>query len=181
MDCLRHHFRRLLLRLDERLARPRADLLTKHVNGIVLSLSDALVQAKKSVACAIADEKRLAFQHQQETANAAEWETRAQTALEAGSDDLGKEALERRAAHEESAARIHALWEEQKMGVLDLKRQLRALNDRVEEAKRKKATILGRVTRGSARRSILRLSMVLDEASRALDEVDQAGELWAPP
>jgi phage shock protein A len=175
MAFLNRLLRRLLLQMEERLARPRPDLLTKHVNQIVLDLSNAMIEAKKNVASAIADEKRLACQRRQEVANGAEWEARARRALDAGNEDLAKEALERKTEHDATAALVHARWAEQKKAIDDLKQRLRALNDRVEEAKRKKVAILGFVTRDSARRSVRRLSIVLEEATAALDELERLG------
>jgi ATP-dependent DNA ligase len=47
------------------------------LNQIVLDMSNQLLEAKRQVAASIADEKRLAKQVEQETANATEWERRA--------------------------------------------------------------------------------------------------------
>ena len=55
------------------------------------------MEAKKHVAVAIADEKRLAKQVQAEKENVAEWERRAMLAVRAGNDQLAKEALARKA------------------------------------------------------------------------------------
>ena len=173
MGFLNHEARRLLLRLEERLARARPDLLTKHVDAIVLRLNDSMVQAKKDVASAIADEKRLASEHRQETAAIGEWEARTQMARDAGHEALAQEALDRKNAHAESAASVHEAWSNQKEALDGLRRQLRTLNDQIEEAKRKRNAMLSRVRRDSAQRSIQRLSIALDEASAALAELDR--------
>ena len=94
---------------DECLARSSPSLLSRRVNGLTLKMTNALVDAKKDVAVAIADEKRLAAQYAQQQSFSTEWEARARTALKAGSEQLGKEALGRKVAAEEVAAQAQKL------------------------------------------------------------------------
>ena len=126
----------------------------KMLNQLVLDMNTQLVEAKKQVASAIADEKRLAKQGEQETANATEWERRAMMALRAGNEDLAKEALARKKEHDTLAATFQDQWQKQKTSVDQLKRSLRALNDKIEEAKRKKNILIARKKRAEAQKSI---------------------------
>ena len=71
----------------------------KMLNQIVVDMSNQLVEAKKQVASAIADEKRLAKQVESRDGTAAEWERRAMLAVRAGDDALAKEALARKKEH----------------------------------------------------------------------------------
>src|SRR5258708_19421459 len=71
----------------------------KMLNQVVLDMNTQLVEAKKQVASSIADEKRLAKQHEQEAANAAEWERRAMIAPPPANDDLAKQAPNRTKHH----------------------------------------------------------------------------------
>ncbi|MBK6461864.1 MAG: PspA/IM30 family protein [Myxococcales bacterium] len=126
----------------------------KMLNQIVLDMNNQLVEAKKQVAASIADEKRLAKQHEQEAANAAEWERRAMMALRAGNEELAKEALSRKKEHDELAQTFNDQWSKQKASVDQLKRALRMLNDKIEEAKRKKNVLVARKKRAEAQKSI---------------------------
>ena len=126
----------------------------KMLNQLVLDMNTQLVEAKKQVASAIADEKRLAKQGEQETANATEWERRAMMALRAGNEDLAKEALARKKEHDQLAQTFQDQWTKQKTSVDALKRSLRALNDKIEEAKRKKNILIARKKRAEAQKSI---------------------------
>src|SRR5215471_7215765 len=110
----------------------------KMLNQVVLDMNNQLVEAKKQVAASIADEKRLAKQFEQENANATEWERRAMMALRAGNEDLAKEALARKREHDSLATTFKDQWTKQKNAVEQLKKALRMLNDKIEEAKRKK-------------------------------------------
>lgn len=126
----------------------------KMLNQIVLDMNNQLVEAKKQVAASIADEKRLAKQYEQEAANAAEWERRAMMALRAGNEELAKEALSRKKEHDQLAQTFNDQWSKQKASVDQLKRALRMLNDKIEEAKRKKNVLVARKKRAEAQKAI---------------------------
>jgi len=126
----------------------------KMLNQVVLEMNSQLVEAKKQVAASIADEKRLAKQFEQETANGAEWERRAMMALRAGNEELAKEALNRKREHDALAASFQDQWQKQKAAVDQLKRALRMLNDKIEEAKRKKNVLVARKKRAEAQKAI---------------------------
>jgi phage shock protein A len=126
----------------------------KMLNQVVLDMNTQLVEAKKQVASSIADEKRLAKQHEQEAANAAEWERRAMMALRAGNEELAKEALARKREHDTLANTFKDQWTKQKNAVEQLKRALRMLNDKIEEAKRKKNVLVARKKRAEAQKAI---------------------------
>jgi phage shock protein A len=126
----------------------------KMLNQVVLDMNNQLVEAKKQVAASIADEKRLAKQAEQETANAAEWERRAMMALRAGNEELAKEALSRKKEHDALAITFKEQHGKQKAAVDALKRALRMLNDKIEEAKRKKNVLIARKKRAEAQKAI---------------------------
>lgn len=126
----------------------------KMLNQVVLDMNNQLVEAKKQVASSIADEKRLAKQMEQEQANAAEWERRAMIALRAGNEELAKEALNRKKEHDTLAATFGEQWKKQKDAVEKLKTALRMLNDKIEEAKRKKNVLVARKKRAEAQQAI---------------------------
>jgi phage shock protein A len=126
----------------------------KMLNQVVLDMNNQLVEAKKQVAASIADEKRLAKQLEQEAANATEWERRAMMALRAGNEELAKEALARKREHDALAQTFKDQWAKQKTAVEQLKKALRMLNDKIEEAKRKKNVLIARKKRAEAQRAI---------------------------
>ncbi|MCL2776738.1 MAG: PspA/IM30 family protein [Polyangiaceae bacterium] len=126
----------------------------KMLNQIVLDMNNQLVEAKKQVAASIADEKRLAKQCEQEMAQAAEWERKAMMALRAGNEELAREALARKKEHDQLSATFKDQWTKQKTSVDQLKRALRMLNDKIEEAKRKKNVLIARKKRAEAQKAI---------------------------
>ncbi|MBI2897247.1 MAG: PspA/IM30 family protein [Deltaproteobacteria bacterium] len=126
----------------------------KMLQQVILEMNNQLVEAKKQVAVAIADEKRLFKQFEAESALAAEWEKKAMMAVRAGDDSLAKEALMRRQEHEGLSAQYKDQWDKQKTAVDQLKSALRMLNGKIEEAKRKKNVLIARKKRAEAQKTI---------------------------
>jgi len=137
----------------------------KMLNQVVIDMANQLIEAKKQVAVSIADEKRLAKQAEQEAANAAEWERRAMLAVKAGDDALAKEALARKKEHEALAGTLKDQWTKQKNAVEQLKTALRMLNNKIEEAKRKKNVLIARKKRAEAQRAIQETMSGMNNAS----------------
>ena len=67
---------------------------------------------------------------------------------------LAKEALSRKAEHDHQQAEFGKQWQLQKDAVDKLKDQLRSLNDKIEEAKRKKNILIARQKRAEAQKAI---------------------------
>jgi phage shock protein A len=147
----------------------------KMLNQLVLEMNSQLNEAKKQVASSIADEKRLAKQLEQEQAKAGEWEQRAMMALKNGNEELAKEALARKREHEGLATTYQEQWTKQKTAVENLKRTLRALNDKIEEAKRKKNVLIARKKRAEAQRAIQETMSGLQDTS-AFETFDKMAE-----
>jgi phage shock protein A len=151
----------------------------KMLNQIVVDMNTQLIEAKKQVAASIADEKRLAKQAEQEAANAAEWERRAMMAVRAGDDHLAKEALARKKEHEQLGLQYRDQWQKQKQAVEQLKVALRALNSKIEEAKRKKNLLIARKKRAEAQKAIhetmsgLRNASAFEAFDRMSTRIDQ--------
>ena len=137
----------------------------KMLHQVVIDMSTQLIEAKKQVAVSIADEKRLAKQAEQEAANAAEWERRAMLAIKAGDDNLAKEALARKKEHDQLATSYKDQWQKQKQAVEQLKTALRLLNNKIEEAKRKKNVLIARKKRAEAQKAIQETLSGLNNAS----------------
>jgi phage shock protein A len=137
----------------------------KMLNQVVIDMANQLIEAKKQVAVSIADEKRLAKQAEQEAANAAEWERRAMLAIKAGDDALAKEALARKKEHDQLHVAYKDQWQKQKQAVDQLKTALRLLNNKIEEAKRKKNALIARKKRAEAQKAIQETMGGLNNAS----------------
>ena len=137
----------------------------KMLNQIIVDMRDQLVKAKQQVAAAIADEKRLRDQADAEYKQSADWEQKAMLAIQQGRDDLAKQALVRQSEHGVHAQQLEATWQTHQLETEKLKNALRDLNDKIEEAKRKKNLLLARQRRAQAQKRIQETMSGLSEKS----------------
>lgn len=144
----------------------------KILNQLILDMKEQLIQAKKQVATAIADEKRLKKQYDSEAEKAREWEKKAMMAVRANRDELAKEALSRKKEHDELAEEYKAQWEAQKQAADKLRNSLRGLNKKIEEAQRKKNLLIARKKRAEAQKTIQDTMQGMNDTS-AFDAFDR--------
>src|SRR5258705_121375 len=71
----------------------RAENPQKVLEQLIVDMRNQLAKAKQQVAAAIADEKRLSAQAEQEKKLSEDWEKRAVLAVQEGRDDLAKQGL----------------------------------------------------------------------------------------
>jgi len=132
----------------------RAENPEKMLNQIIIDMRDQLAKAKREVAAAIADERKLKSQLEGEVKQQREWQHRAMLAVKEGRDDLAKQALLRQQEHAERAMVLQQTWEAQAGETEKLKGSLRQLNDKIEEAKRKRNLLIAKQKRAQAQRRI---------------------------
>jgi phage shock protein A len=147
----------------------------KMLNQVLVDMKTQLVEAKKQVAVAIGDEKRLKKQMDEQAAQAKDWERKAMLAVHAGDDELAKEGLSRQKDHEELANQYEAQWKSQRDAVEKLKEQLRHLNNKIEEAKRKRNILVARQKRAEAQKTIQATMAGLSDTS-AFDTFERMAE-----
>jgi len=132
----------------------RAENPEKMLNQIILDMRDQLAKAKREVAAAIADERKLRAQLDDEIKQAKDWEQRAMLAVREGRDDLDKQALVRHQEHAQRAAAIDQTWRAQAQETEKLKASLRQLNEKIDEAKRKRNLLIAKQKRAQAQKRI---------------------------
>jgi phage shock protein A len=137
----------------------------KMLNQILVDMRSQLARAKQQVAASIADEKRLKDQVDAEYKQAQEWEQRAMLAVKEGRDDLAKQALVRQNEHLSHAQQLDATWQQHQLETEKLKNSLRDLNDKIEEAKRKKNLLIARQKRAEAQKRIAETMSSMSEKS----------------
>ncbi len=126
----------------------------KMLSQVIVDMNQQLIESKKSVASSIADEKRLERQMRNNQSLAREWEEKAKLAVKAGKDELAKEALLRKQGFDNLYNQYKPQWDVQHEAVEKLKTALRQLQQKIEEAQRKKNLLIARSKRASAQKKI---------------------------
>ena len=151
----------------------RAENPEKMLTQIIEDMRRQLAQAKQEVAVAIADERKLRAQYEDERSGADEWERRARLAIREGRDDLAKQALMRGQEHAQHAHDLEVQWQKHRTETEKLKDSLRQLNAKIEEAKRKKNLLIAKQKRAEAQKRIHDTMQGLQDRSafRAFDQM----------
>jgi len=132
----------------------KAEKPEKMLNQLIIDMQSQLLESKRSVALAIADEKKLEREVANQENQAQEWEKKAMLAVRAGKDDLAREALLRKQEFDGAAAEFRKQWDAQRDSVEKLKESLRELQNKIEEAQRKKNLLIARAKRAEAQQKI---------------------------
>src|SRR6476659_4145506 len=110
----------------------RAENPEKMLNQLIVDMKTQLAKAKQQVAAAIAEEKK----------------------LQSDAENLEKQAVGRYNEQLQGAQQLHETWLKHKAETDALKLSLRQLNDKIEEAKRKKNILVARAKRAEAQQRI---------------------------
>jgi phage shock protein A len=160
----------------------------KVLNQLIVDMNKQLVEAKRNVATAISEEKRLQRQIASQRSTAEDWERRAMVALRAGKEDLAREALQRKKRETDYANQLQEQYDKQHAAVESLKNSLRDLQDRIEEAQRKKTVLVARAKRAEAQKKIQEIITGLgntsafeafDEMSKRVEQLETENEVLA--
>ena len=153
----------------------RAENPEKMLNQLIVDMKGQLAKAKQQVASAIADEKKLQSDAEGMKKQAEDWERRAMLAVQEGRDDLAKQALGRYNEQLQGAQQLHETWLKHKAETEALKLSLRQLNDKIEEAKRKKNILVARAKRAEAQQRIQETMSGMSDKS-AFESFDRMAE-----
>jgi phage shock protein A len=170
----------LLLRSNINDAIARAENPEKVLNQLITDMREQLSKAKQEVAVAIADEQKLRSQVEEELRQSAEWEKRAMLAVKEGRDDLAKQALVRQQEHGDRGKALEDTWRKQAQETEKVKASLRELNEKIEEAKRKKNLLVAKQKRAQAQRRIHETMSGLSDRSafeafeRVADKIEES-------
>jgi len=154
----------------------KAEKPEKMLNQLIIDMQTQLLESKKAVALAIADEKKLERELANQEAQAQEWEGKAMNAVRHGKDDLAKEALLRKQEHDNASLEYRKQWESQKASVDKLKESLRDLQNKIEEAQRKKNLLIARAKRAEAQQKIQNTISSVDGNRSAFDAFDRMAQ-----
>jgi phage shock protein A len=154
----------------------KAEQPEKMLNQLIIEMQEQLLESKKAVAMAIADEKKLERELQNQEAQAQEWEKKAMLAVKSGKDDLAREALLRKQEYDNAALTYRKQWQDQKNSVEKLKESLRELQNKIEEAQRKKNLLIARAKRAEAQQKIQNTISSVNGNRSAFDAFDRMAQ-----
>jgi len=124
------------------------------VKQIIREMEENILRAREGVVDAIASEKKLLKELEHNRQQAAEWLGKAESALREGKEDLARSALARRKEHDDIVKSLEPSWQSANATSERLKNQLRGLEAKLEEARRKRSTLVARQRAAEAREQL---------------------------
>ncbi|HET7092777.1 MAG TPA: PspA/IM30 family protein, partial [Thermomicrobiales bacterium] len=126
----------------------------KMLDQILRDMQTNIVQARSQVAAMIAQEKELEADVSDTQRLADEWGKKAARAVEAGKDDLAKEALRRKRDNEQNSQVYQQQLAVQQQAVEKLKDQVRQLEVKYQGALSQRDALVARQRRATAQRHV---------------------------
>lgn len=154
----------------------KAENPEKMLNQLVIDMNEQMIESKKAVAMAIADEKKLERDMLEQERLSKEWEQKAMLAVRSNRDDLAKEALLRQTEYTTAVTQYKTQWQAQRESVDKLKDALRQLQSRIDEASRKKNLLIARAKRAEAQQKIQNTLSNVSGNTSAFDTFDRMSQ-----
>jgi len=114
----------------------------KMVRLIIQEMEEALVEVRSTCARAIADKKELGRRQELLSAEASEWERKAEVAISRGRDDLAKGALVERNKASEAASAVADELQIIDQSLVKLNEDVAALQAKIKDAKARQSAII---------------------------------------
>lgn len=132
----------------------RAEDPEKMIDQILRDMQSNIVTARSQVAAMIAQEKELEADTKESRHLAEEWGAKAKRAVDAGKDDLAREALRRKRDSEENARAYEQQHGVQLQTVDRLKSQLQALESKYQQTMTQRDSLIARQRRAKATQQV---------------------------
>lgn len=141
----------------------------KMLNELIRDMDREIREARGQVAAMIAQEKELAADKAEADRLSAEWQRRAELAVDQNRDDLAREALRRKRDSDENARIYGEQLVAQQQSVSRLKSQLQELENKYDQMQSKRDALIARSRRARAQQQV-------HETISNLPQSDAAGE-----
>ena len=152
----------------------RAEDPEKMIKQMVIEMEEAVNKATTAVGSAIANEKQLERQYAEKKKLSGEWHERAVKAVNAGRDDLARQALEKKNMFDRAASDIEAPLAEAKKASVVMRQQLDQLKAKLDEARVRQGTLIARHQAAKAKKQISQsLAGIGDGAFANYDKYEQ--------
>jgi phage shock protein A len=147
---------------------------------LIREMDDNIIKLRNEIIKSIAAEKRLARQVEAVQKKVLLWQENSEKAVRDGNDDLARKALGRKITEERN---LPDLMEQHQRAVgssASLKEQLRLLEDKVQDARRKNEILIARKRSAQAHQSLLTATQNFAAAARKSDALLAEAHLLTP-
>jgi phage shock protein A len=149
-------FRRIadLFRANVNDAIDKAEDPEKMIKQYVIDMQEAITKATSGLAQAMAQEKKLERDYLKFSALSQDWNKKAMMALQAGNEDLARQALVKKSQADSQSSQYKAMWDNARETTSKLKNQVDTLKAKLDEARTKESMLIARSQTAKAQKSI---------------------------
>jgi phage shock protein A len=135
----------------------------KMIKQIIREMEENISSAKEGVVDAVASEKTLRQDVERHRSQSDQWAQKARVALKDGNEKLAREALVRKNEHDKILESLEPAMNSAINTSASLKAQLKALESKLDEAKRKRSSLVARQRAAEARHSMTKMGATFQE------------------
>ncbi|MEE4357376.1 MAG: PspA/IM30 family protein [Desulfococcaceae bacterium] len=143
------------------------------IRQIIREMEENIRRAREGVLDAMSNEKQLGKELEYHRRQAGEWRAKAEKALRTGKEDLARKALARKKEHDRIVADAEDAWKTARNTSINLKHQLRKLENKLEEARRKRSALAARQRAAEARQYMSSTVRCFDKGLIAGDKFER--------
>lgn len=151
----------------------RAEDPEKMVKMLIFEMEEQIAIARDGVAKAIAGEKQLEANLEKNRRLAEEWRGKAEAAVERDDEALARKCLSRTKDHEQIARTLQPQWEAARQTSDSLKSDLRRIEEKLDEAVRRRDSLIARQMAAEAQREVQGVGPTMNRVQRNFDKFDR--------
>ena len=134
----------------------------KMLRQAIREMEQSIQEVTQETAKVMANQKLLAKELANNQRQMADWQSKAETAVKSGDDDLARKALSRKREHQKLVVALQDQWNSTEEASRTLKNQLEGMKSKLAEAKRSLATLSARQRAADFRKKMHSTPGVLD-------------------
>jgi len=143
----------------------------KMIKQLIRDMDESIINLRTEVAKAIAAEKRLGRRAEETEKAVTTWQENSEKAVKDGNDDLARQAIVKKIDTEKLLAELRHQHEEAAQVSAMMKEQLQQLENKIQEARRKKEILIARKHRAEAQKSMIDAAQEFSRVSRRADSL----------
>ena len=151
----------------------RAEDPQRMVRILIVEMEEHLEKAREGLVKTVAGEKNLEANLRRNREAAAEWEAKAEGALARGDEKLARKCLVRKKEHDRIADSMQPQWEAAHKMSGVLKKDFKRLEDKVDEACRRRDALIARQLAAEAQRDVAAIAPSMSRAQRSFSKFDR--------
>ncbi len=151
----------------------RAEDPEKMVKMLIFEMEEQIATAREGVAKAMAGEKKLEANLLKNRRLAEEWHAKAESAVGRDDETLARQCLARKKEYERIADSLQPQWETARQTSDTLKSDLRRMEERLDEAIRRRDSLIARQMAAEARREVQGVAPTMNRVQRSFDKFNR--------